>query len=445
MKLDKRLKIALIILLIILISIISFVGIYVQEKKSMVNVLKNYQLGMDLKGSRNVTIKPDTGVETIYYDKEGKVVTEEVKGGSKKEVPINNEENLTKENYLKTKQIIEKRLNDYGISEYLIRQDENTGKLTIEVPENSYTELAIQYIYTIGKLTITGENDEVLLDSSNIKNVKATYGGTNLGTEVYLNIEFKKDSIEKLKEISNKYVKSADESGNDTSKKITIKLDDSTLTSTSFGEEIVNGILQISIGNASTDTATINKYLEEARSLAILINNGAFPIEYSLEQNRYVASDVTEDNLIAIGITLITITLIGMIVLSVIYKKNGILVGIANIGYLAVLLILIRYTNVIITTEGIFGILISTVLNYIFSIYLLKMMKEEVDTKRAYNKTILAMLAVLVPAFIVGITLCFVNWMPIYSFGALMFWGILTIFVYNTVITRTLLICSTKK
>ena len=55
MKLDKGLKIALIILLIILISIISFVGIYVQEKKSMVNVLKDYQLGMDLKGSRIVT------------------------------------------------------------------------------------------------------------------------------------------------------------------------------------------------------------------------------------------------------------------------------------------------------------------------------------------------------------------------------------------------------
>lgn len=445
MKLDKRLKIALIILLIILISIISFVGIYVQEKKSMVNVLKDYQLGMNLKGSRNVTIKPDTGVKTIYYDKDGKVVTEEVKGGSKKEIPINNEENLTKENYVKTKQIIEKRLNDYGISEYLVRQDENTGKLIIQIPENSYTELAIQYIYTIGKLTITGENDEVLLDSSNIKDVKAAYGGTNSGTEVYLNIEFKKDSIEKLKEISNEYVKSTDESGKDTSKKITIKLDDSTLTSTSFGEEIVNGILQISIGNASTDTGTINKYLEEARSLAILINNGVFPIEYSLEQNRYVASDVTEDNLMLVGIALIAIVLIGMIVLSVSYKKNGILAGIANIGYLAVLLILIRYTNVIITTEGIFGILISTVLNYIFSIYLLKMMKEEVDTKRAYNKTILAMLAVLVPAFIVGITLCFANWMPIYSFGALMFWGILTIFVYNTVITRTLLICSTKK
>ncbi len=444
MKIDKGLKIALIILLIILISIISFVGIYVQRKKSMVNILKDYQLGMDLKGSRVVTTIVNTDVETTYYDKDGKVVEKEVKGGSKKEIPINSKESLTKENYIKTKQIIEKRLSEYGISEYLIRQDENTGKITIQIPENEDTELAIQYVCTIGKFTITGENDEVLLDRTNIKEAKAVYNTTTSGTTVYLNIEFNKDSIDKLREISNTYVKSTDEKGTDTSKKITIKLDDSALTSTSFKEEIKNGILQISIGEESNDTTTINNYLAEARNLAILINNGELPIEYSLEQNRYVASDITENNLIIAGAVGLAIIIIGVVILGIIYKKNGILIGIANIGYLAVLLILIRYTNVIITIEGLFGILTSTVLNYIFSIYLLKTIKEEVDVKKSYNKTTLAMLIVIVPAFIVGITLCFANWMPIYSFGAIMFWGLLTMFVYNTVLTRTLLIVAQK-
>lgn len=445
MKLDKGLKIALIILLIILISIISFVGIYVQEKKSMVNVLKDYQLGMDLKGSRIVTTAVDTGVETIYYDKDGNIVEEETEGGNKEEVPINGEESLTKENYIKTKEIVEKRLYDYGISEYLIRQDENTGRLTVQIPEDNDTDLAIQYIYTPGKFTIVGENNEILLDNSNIKEAKAFYGRETSGTVVYLNIEFNKDCIDKLKEISNTYVQSTDDEGNDTSKTITIKLDDSTLTSTSFEEEITNGTLSISIGSASTDITTINSYLQEARNLAILLNNGPLPIEYELEQNRYVASDITTQNLTVAGIVVLVIMIISIIILGIIYKKNGILIGIASIGYLALLLILIRYTNVIITAEGLFGILASTILNYIFSIYLLKTMKEEVDTKRAYNKTILAMLLVLVPALIVGITLCFASWMPIYSFGALMFWGILTIFIYNTLLTRTLLICSAKK
>ena len=70
MKVDKGLKIALVILLIVLVSIISFAGLYVQDKKSMVNVLKDYQLGMDLKGSRVVTTNVGTGNKTIYYDKD---------------------------------------------------------------------------------------------------------------------------------------------------------------------------------------------------------------------------------------------------------------------------------------------------------------------------------------------------------------------------------------
>lgn len=449
MKLDKGLKITLIILLIILISIISFAGIYVQDKKQMKNILADYKLGMDLQGSRVITTTVSTETEIIYYDKDGNVVNTEAEDGSQEEVAVNGEDSLTKENYLKAKEVIGKRLSDFGISEYLIRQDEDTGMIAVQIPEDSKTDLAIQYIYTVGKLTIVGENDEVLLDNSNIKEVKVGYRTTESGTMVCLNIEFNKDSVEKLKEISNNYVVTTDEEGNETTKQITMKLDGTDLLSTSFDEEITNGILPISIGEASTSSETINSYLEQATNLAILLNNGELPITYDIEQNRYVKSDIETNDLIVAALVVGAIIVIAVIVLGIIYKKNGILVGIANIGYVALLLILIRYTNVIITIEGLFGILISIVLNYIFGIYLLKTIKEEKeranDTKKTFNKTILAMLSILVPALVVGITLCFTNWMPIYSFGEIVFWGILTIFIYNTVLTRTLLICSNTK
>lgn len=445
MKVNKGLKIALIILLIVLVSMISFIGLYVQDKKSMVNVLKDYQLGMDLRGSRVVTTSVETGNKTIYYDKDGKEVKEEAEGGSKKEVAINSEESLNKENYLKTKKIVEKRLSDYGISEYLIRQNENTGKMTIQIPEDNSTDMAVQYIYMTGKFTIINDENEVLLDETNVKKATATYNTTTSGTTVYLVIEFNKDSVEKLKEISNTYVKTTDESGTEISKKITMKIDDNTITSTTFEEEISNGILQISVGSASTDTSTINGYLLEARNIAILINDGSLPLTYTLSQNRFVSSDITTNNLKIAGIIILSAIIIGAIVLGILYKKNGALAGISTIGYLAVLLILIRYTNVVLTLEGVCGVIISIVLNYVFSICLLKKMKSEEDTKKAYNKTAKSMLFVLIPALVVAIALCFANWMPIYSFGALMFWGLFTIFIYNTVITRTLMIVSTKK
>ena len=168
------------------------------------------------------------------------------------------------------------------------------------------------------------------------------------------------------------------------------------------------------------------------------------PITYTLSQNRFVSSDITTDNLKIAGVIILSAVVVGAIVLGILYKKNGILVGISTIGYLAILLVLIRYTNVILTLEGICGILVSIVLNYIFGINLLKKMQAE-DAKKAFNQTAKEMLFVLVPAFVIAISLCFASWMPIYSFGALMFWGLLTIFIYNTVVTRTLMVVNTKK
>ena len=439
MKLDRGLKIALIILLIVLISIISFVGIFVQEKGQMASVVADYKLGMDFEGGRVVTTAVSDKTQTIYYDKDGKVVTEEVEGGSEKQELVNKEESLTKENYLLTKKIIEKRLKAFGLPEYVIRMDETTGKFKIQIPEDNSTDLAIQYIYSPGRFTVVGENDEVLLDNSNIKEVKAGYATLQEGTKVYLNIQFNKDSIEKIKEISNTYVESKDDEGNDTTKKITMMLDGAELVSTSFGEEIADGMLSIENGQASTDTETINGYLTEASNLAILLNNGAFPLQYELEQNRFIQSDIGNREIVAIGLVTGAVILVAITILAVVYKKNGLLVGISNIGYIAVLLLLIRYTNVVITIEGFFGILASIVLNYIFGIYLLKTLKQ-LNVRYAYTKASLGMAFVIIPALIVGITLCFTNWMPMYSFGQVIFWGILTIFMYNTILTRTLLI-----
>ena len=447
MKLDQKLKIALIILLIVLISIVSFAGLFIQDKNSVKNLVKDYQLGMDLKGSRVISIIPDASVNTVYYDKDGKEVESEVEGGSKKELPVNSEEVLTRENYLASKKIIEDRLAAYGVSEYLVRVDENTGKITLQIPEDAKTDLAVQYTYTKGYLTIEDEDGNVLLDNSDIKDAKVAYNTGSTGSIiVYLNIQFNKNAVQTLKDISTTYIASTDEDGNDTSKTININLDDTTLLNTSFDEEISNGLLSLSIGEASSNDSDLNTYLQEASNLSILLNNGNLPIAYEVQQNRYVQSDIEVES-IAIGAAIVgAIILIALIAMIIKYKKNGVFVSVAHIGYMAILLLVIRYANVVITMEGIFAVVISLVLNYIFSLYTLKLLKKSTEPiKKTYNKGLVAMLFILVPAFIIGITLCFSTWLPIYSFGTILFWGILLVAIYNILITRTLLLCSDKK
>ena len=99
--------------------------------------------------------------------------------------------------------------------------------------------------------------------------------------------------------------------------------------------------------------------------------------------------------------------------------------------------------------EGICGILISAILNYILLVYILQVLKNKelniVEYKKTYNKSILQVISVLIPTMIIGIVLCFSTWLPVYSFGTIIFWGVLIMAIYNAIISRVLFLNSLKE
>ena len=446
---ERRLKIILITLLIILLAIISFAGLFVQNTKFMDNLIPDYQLGMDLEGYRAITLLVSDEEETIYYDADGNVVSSAQEDGTSEKVPVNSEDDLTKENYIKARDLMKQRLEHLGISEYLIRLDEENGSVTVQIPEDSMTDTASQFLYTRGKFELKDEETgEVLLDSSNLKDVTIGYSSLSTGTAVYLSFEFNKDSVEKLREISTTYITSTDEEGEETEKKVTLSIDGSTLLTTTFEDEITNGVIPINLGT-STDSATLNSYMSQARNIALLVNDGPLPLEYTVDQNRYIKSDIALENAMIPAIILAVVLVIGFIVLIIKYRKLGLFAIISYIGYVAILLLAIRIFNLVVTLEGICGIIIAMVLNFILLVYLLHSLKntekELAQYKIAYNKGMVSMALVLIPALIIGIVLCFATWNPAYSFGTIIFWAVFIMAIYNISITRVLFLNSIKK
>lgn len=446
---ERRLKIILITLLIILLAIISFAGLFVQNTKFMDNLIPDYQLGMDLEGYRAITLLVSDEEETIYYDADGNVVSSAQEDGTSEKVPVNSEDDLTKENYIKARDLMKQRLEHLGISEYLIRLDEENGSVTVQIPEDSMTDTASQFLYTRGKFELKDEETgEVLLDSSNLKDVTIGYSSLSTGTAVYLSFEFNKDSVEKLREISTTYITSTDEEGEETEKNVTLSIDGSTLLTTTFEDEITNGVIPINLGT-STDSATLNSYMSQARNIALLVNDGPLPLEYTVDQNRYIKSDIALENAMIPAIILAVVLVIGFIVLIIKYRKLGLFAIISYIGYVAILLLAIRIFNLVVTLEGICGIIIAMVLNFILLVYLLHSLKNtEKDLaqyKIAYNKGMVSMALVLIPALIIGIVLCFATWNPAYSFGTIIFWAVFIMAIYNVSITRILFLNSIKK
>ena len=69
----NHLKTVLIVLIIVLISLISFVGIYIQDKNRMANIIPDYIIGTDVEGYRVVSLNVDNSTKDIIKDADGNV------------------------------------------------------------------------------------------------------------------------------------------------------------------------------------------------------------------------------------------------------------------------------------------------------------------------------------------------------------------------------------
>lgn len=441
MKKNISLKI-LAILVIIAISLISFIGIFVTDKGPIKDILPEYLLSKDLKGARIVKLVVDKSTNEVVHDANGNVVTDGKnedgtlkEGYTKEDVKVNSDDVLTSENYELAKVIMEKRLNSFGVGDYSLRKNEQTGEMTLEIAEGSNIDNIIYNLGYLGKFTITdSQTKEVLLSNDNIKKAGAVYSTTETGTRVFLSIEFNNEGKQKLEEITKEYITTTDENGKSETKKISINLDDEKLTETYFAEKITNGILQLSVGNASTDSETISNYLEQASQIGAIIDSGKMPIKYSIESNVNMATTV---NLQAILLGIILITSLALIYLCVKYKLNGVLLSISYIGYIALLLIVLRYTNVIISLEGIAGFVILLIANYMFITYVLS--KKDKNIKDIIKETYKRYVSIFLPMLIISIIFTFISWTSISSLGMIMFWGLIVMFIYNYIVIKALL------
>jgi len=445
----KALKRTLIILVIILLALISFGGIFIQKTKFVENILPEFKLGAELSRTRNIGLVVSTATDTIIYDKDGNVVEKEGEGTTKQEVPVNPTETLTEENYRLAKEVIEKRLNSIkavdanlnvkkAVDYYEIKQNEQNGNIVVKIPENSDTDMVLQYMAIKGTFNVVDEQNNVLMNNSDIKKAQVVYNSTDSGISVYLTIQFNKEGTQKLKDISNTFIKTTDEEGKETTKKISIKIDNTTVLSTYFSEEISTGMIQLTFGTASSKSEDLRNYVQEANNLATLLNTGNLPIAYTVDENRYILPDISNETFFVPAIIVLSIMVIAVLFLIIKYRVKGILGALSFTGYIASLLIIIRLTNVVVSIEGMVGILISIALNYVFIVYLLNGKKKE-EQEFTYKQGFINFLFVLIPIAVTTIIFSFISWIPIYSFGMTMFWGIVLIMLYNVILTKPLL------
>ena len=168
-------------------------------------------------------------------------------------------------------------------------------------------------------------------------------------------------------------------------------------------------------------------YLLQANTMEALLDNGKLPIVYQVEQNKYVFSVVTENMVKIVIVISIIVLAIAMIYAILKYQAKGMIGSISLIGYIALLLIALRYFNVEITIGGIVAILFSIAISYAILIGILKE-KEIMTVMKKYS-------VMLIPTLIIAIVFTFMN----IAIGIVLFWGIIISLLYHISITNIML------
>lgn len=451
----KKVKIITIILAIVLVSLVAFGGVYIQTQNRMEDKVKEYSLGRELNGERVVEIKVTDG------SKEGKTKP--------------SDEELTVENYETVKKTVENRLKDLGAQDYTISLDKENGTIRVELPENSNTDTYVYYLTASGKVEMKEKDTEnVLLNDSMIKKAQYTYTSNADGAyQVYLELILTKDGQAKLDEVKNDYavlateVSEAESKNNTTSDNTTTesstdenntttntttegtetqkseetkKIASLTIAGTSYDiEKYEKNKITVKIGSQTSNTTTVNNSIAKAAELSMLINAGKYPIDYEVDVNRYVESDIEQQQLIYFIAGVAVILVIIFIIATIKYKGKGLLASISFIGFIALTSLLLRYTNVIISIEGIGAILLTIIINLKLNQMILNKTKTMDVVSEATKASYKELFTSIIPIIIITIVFCFSGWTSLSSFGMIMFWGLALIAVYNIVVTKTLL------
>ena len=472
----KKVKITTIILAIILVTIVSFGGVYIQTQNRMENKIKAYTYGRELKGERQLELKVSTASENNNSSESTDTSESE---------DTTTQDNLTPENYEIVKNTIEKRLKSLRTQDYTISLNKEDGTITVELPEDDKTDDLAYYLTTSGKVEIKEKDTSTeLLNENMVKKAQYTYTSNSDGEyQVYLEIVLTKDGQAKIEEIQKDYAilktdvdaaesaqkseESTDNKENAESKENTDNTDNSnneektektenteetkkiaklSVAGNEYDiEKIEKNVIRAKIGSQTSNNTTVNNNVSKAAELAMLINSGKYPVDYKVQNNRFVYSDITHTQLIYAALVVAALIIIVFIIFIVKYKTKGLLVSISCVGFIALFFLLLRYTNVTISIEGIGAIILTMIIYLKLNQMILSKTKVMDVVNEAVKATYKNLFLKLVPVMIITVVFCFSGWTNLSSFGMIMFWGIVLIAIYNIIITNNLLKIRARK
>lgn len=277
--------------------------------------------------------------------------------------------NFPEDALYQAKVIIANRINSTGLSETVVRLDQNKNRIEVQLPGVKSQEEAERLIKSTGRLNFR-LNDRIVMFGTDLEDAQAQFNSTQ-GVPV-INLRFGKVGAKLFEQITTENVDEI----------LAIYLDEEKLMAPIISEPIPNGNAQINLGSGST--------LQDAKDYAILMKSGALPISLRSVLVTQVAptlgTETVRLSLIAgtIGIILV------LLFMLINYGPMGLVADLSLITYTLLVIGSLVVFRGVLTLPGVAGLILGIGMAVDANIIIFERIKDEIRAGKGMRSSLKA-------------------------------------------------------
>ena len=334
------------------------------------------------------------------------------------------DEDVTKEDLEKTRQLIDLRVNKLGVAETSVTV-EGDRRVRVEIPGEYDSKDLVDSLSKTGNLTFKDEDGNEVLSGSDVEEAGTMLDSTSNAPVVTL----------KLTDEGTK--KFAEATENNLNKKIYIYMDDEEISAPTV-DSVITGGNAIIKGSSSID---------EAKNLAGLINAGALPVTVKAIQIENVGAQLGAEalpNAVKAGLIGIAIIFLFMILY---YRMPGVIACIALTLYVCLTLLVFVEADVALTLPGIAAFLLTVGMAVDANVLIFERVREELKNgmsvksavEKGFSNALSSIVDSNITTIIAALVLYFMGTGSVKGFAVTLMIGIAVSMFTAIVVTKTLM------
>ena len=334
------------------------------------------------------------------------------------------DENVTKDDLEKTRQLIDLRVNKLGVAETSVTV-EGDRRIRVEIPGEYDSKDLVDSLSKTGNLTFKDADGNEVLNGTDVAEASVVINSSTNAPVV------------SLKLTDEGTIKFAEATEANLYKTISIYMDDEEISSPTVNAVITDGNAIIE-GSGS---------LDEAKNLAGLINAGALPVTVKAIQIENVGAQLGAEalpNAVKAGLIGIAIIFVFMILY---YRIPGIIASIALTLYVCLVLLVFVEADVALTLPGIAAFLLTVGMAVDANVLIFERVREELKNgmsvkaavDKGFNNALSSIIDSYVTTFIAALVLYFIGTGSVKGFAVTLMIGIAVSMFTAVVVTKTLM------